>query len=391
MNAAVPLTCRTCGEPLSPADEKCRFGHVNPDYVRTLLRRVEPEAPAAGTSFEPVLRELAVELAAAHASGCKVIVNLGQSEAGKSWLIARMGVLRPGTRRATLYNERRRPQELLIQTGAHLPRTRPDEVHVWHLEPNEQLAGPTTQSGSWRVIDIAGELVSDQQLVNNVNSGRPLYDVVTMALAHAAAVVLVIDGEELTREDRAPATRPLAASLDEHNDGLLNELVRLMRFIGHHVARSGAPESLGELEELKAQMRANPRLDLGMQGQMLQVPVLLMISKADAVPRLVPGSDPLRFARERLPRTHARALQNIQVARWAAAAPFVGQSSVEDEPGAAVSAREKLDLRRVSYGVGQALAWLDAELARAPFERRLSTQQALEPAQRWLPWLRATR
>jgi hypothetical protein len=387
MNVAVPLTCKTCGEQMSLEDEKCPFGHVNPDYVRSLLRRVEG-TPTAGVSFEAILRNLATELASARSSNCKVIVNVGLSEAGKSWLIARMGVTRAGTHRATLYSEKQSPQEPVLQTGARLPRTSRDEIYVWHLEPAAQGERRATRSGAWRIIDIAGELVSDLDFVNNIVSGRPLYDLLTMTLAHACAVVLTIDGEALAREDAAPATAG-TATLDEQNERILNQLVRLLRFLHHPAAAGAPPADLAGLEELKARIRDNPRLDVGTVSAMLPVPVLLMVSKADALPDLAPGADPLRYARTRLPLTHTRAVQNIHVARWAAAAPFVGQSRAQEQGGApadGVPAREKLDFRRDSYGVRQALEWLDAELTGKRLDTGLTAHRALSRLARWSPF-----
>jgi hypothetical protein len=448
MNAALPITCSTCGERMLSTDERCPYGHVNPTRIGqpplasdapTIAFPPRPKvvtmpapareagaagaaardagpapgagrdagggtafgggfgsaAPAAGASFDSILRGLAVELASARASGCKVIVNVGQSGAGKSWLIARMGASRPGTRRATLYSEKRPPEEQVIQTGERLARTLADEIYVWHLEPKDPGTGRATRSGSWRIIDIAGELVSNPQFVNSITSGRPLYDLLTMTLAHASAVVLVIDGEDLSREDRAGA-RGHSAPVDEQNAGMLNELVRLLAFLQHHTP--GAPPlDLEQLEGLKAKIRDNPRLDLGAAGHMLSVPVLLLVSKADAVAGLAPGSDPLRYGSSRLPLTHAKALQTVRVARWAAAAPFVGQSSVADiAEGAgfaagAASAREQLDFQRPSYGVGQALDWLDEELMERRMDTGLTTRRALSPVLRWVPWARARR
>jgi hypothetical protein len=173
------------------------------------------------------------------------------------------------------------------------------------------------------------------------------------------------------------------------NERILNQLVRLMRFLSHHTQGEGPPPDLEQLEILKAKIRDNPRLDLGAAGEMLQVPVLLMVSKADALAALAPGADPLRYAQGRLRLTHRRALQNIRVARWAAAAPFVGQSQVAEESGyvgGGASAREKLDFRRKSYGVGQALDWLDAELSGRWVDGHMTARRAQSRVARWNPF-----
>lgn len=394
MNVAVPLTCKICGEPLSPLDEKCPYGHLNPDYdVRALLRSIEKPKPAAPARPEPALRAapaadvwfqpILEELASARASGCKVIANVGLSEAGKSWLIARMSMLRPGVHEATLYSERQQPAHRVFQTGDELPRTSPDEVYVWHLQPPDEGEPRAVRSGRWRIIDIAGELVSDPGFINRIVSGRPLYDLLTMTLAHASALVYVVDGEELAREDggeRAGA----GPTVDERNKNILNELVLLMRFLQHHAPAQGLT-SLEELEALKHKIRENRSLTLDNASTMLNVPALLMIAKVDALvelPPRPPGFCPLEYAERRLPSLHRKALENISVSRWAAAAPFVGQSRE--------SAPEILNFQRASYGVGEALEWLDTELT--PGRREAVTAlRALSRLARWSPFKRRHR
>lgn len=117
---------------------------------------------------------------------------------------------------------------------------------------------------------------------------------------------------------------------------------------------------------------------------MLSVPALLMISKVDALIRLPPHPQgppfcPLQYAQERLPRLHRKALENISVTRWAAAAPFAGQSGA--------SPRQILDFERKSFGVAEALEWLDSELL--PSRREpLTAQWALSRVGRWSPFTR---
>lgn len=395
MSAAAPITCQNCGGALTPADEQCHFcGQPNPENMRARLRSIEtlprpslvrqdttrPLGLAADVWFKPILQELA----SAQATGCKVIANVGLSEAGKSWLIARMSKLRPGTHRSTLYSERERPVGRVLQSGDHLKRTTPDEAFVWHLVPPEQYRGPCVRSGSWRIVDIAGELVSEPQFINNIVRGRPLYDLLTMTLAHASALVLVVDGEALKREEvrrQEPGTR----SVDEQNESILNDLVRLMRFLQHHTARGRVPTSLEQLAVLKEEIGANPTLDLGIaRPRMLAMPALLLITKADALVDLPPHESsvplcPLDLAERHLRLTHTRALQNFAMTRWAAAAPFVGQSAVASD-------KERLDFQRASYGVGQALEWLDSELRPRARRSTLTAQAALQRLGRWSPF-----
>jgi hypothetical protein len=395
MNVATPIQCK-CGAELKSSDEECAScGAVNPHFVRdvrTLVRRLE-STPSNDSSLQPgaaslesTLQGLARELANAKLNGCKVIANVGLSEAGKSWLIARMSRLRPGTRRSTLYSEGKRPHQRVLESGDILPRTSRDEVYVWHLEPSDECEGRAIASGSWRIIDIAGELVSDPEFINNIVSGRPLYDLLTMTLAHASALVLVIDGEELAREEQdGEQRRGGATSVDEQNEGILNELVRLMRFL-HHDSQGRPPADLEELRELKEKIRDNPTFE-GTPHTMLAVPALLLVSKADALGTLGPGSCPLEFAEGRLRRTHVKALQNISVWRWAAAAPFVGQSLLKEEGRFAggASAKQVLDFARQSFGVGQALEWLDSELGGLKRYTALTAQRALHRLERWNP------
>jgi hypothetical protein len=307
---------------------------------------------------------------------------VGLSEAGKSWLIARMSMLRPGVHQATLYSERQEPTHRVLQSGDELTRTPPDEVYVWHLQPTDQSEGGAVRSGTWRIIDIAGELVSDPEFNQKIVSGRPLYDLLTMTLAHASALVFVIDGEEIARENRGE--RGPGPAVDERNKNILNELVLLMRFLHHHTA-GVPPTSLEQLGELKQKIRDNRSLSLEKAHPLLPVPALLMISKVDALVPLppdpgAPGFCPLQYAEARLPALHRKALENIGVSRWAAAAPFVGQSST--------STREILDFARASYGVSEALAWLDSELLPGRRES-LTANRALSRTGRWYPrWQR---
>jgi hypothetical protein len=399
MSAAVPLTCKKCDGPLNPSDEKCpECKTENPSYVRTALRVVEATtaAPQTDSAFAEVLKELA----RARACGCKVIANVGLSDAGKSWLIARMGTLRLGTRRATLYSETAPPVTKILQSGEVLDRTHRDQSYVWHLEP--AAAGPDTRSGPWRIIDIAGELVSDLKFIENITSGRPLYDLLTMTLAHASAIVLVIDGGEIAREDseRAAGRPPLEKTVDERNAAILNELIRLTRFLHYWRALMPAPANLSELGALKEKIRENPNLDLDTVHPMLTVPTLLMVSKADALVRLAPGStaacaspgpDPLKFGRQRLPRTWAMALQNINVSRWGLAAPFVGQPRQTEEPELASPPQPDpskiINFERPSFGVGQALRWLDSELTTRSIDTGLTAQRAQNRLWRWWPYI----
>jgi hypothetical protein len=393
MSAAVPLACKNCDGPLSPSDESCPSCKApNPEFTRPALHVVE-----ASTKKETAFESMLAELARAKATGCKIIANVGMSAAGKSWLIARMSKLRLGTHRVTLCSENSPPVTRPLQTGDQLGRTSRTQAYVWHLETTDQCQD--TVSGNWRIIDIAGELVSDLRFIDNIAIGRPLYDLLIMTLAHVSALVLVIDGQEIAREDVDATAGPgiLKRTIDEQNAAIMNELVRLIRFLHYWKTQTQAPVDVSQLLALKEQIRSNPNLDLGTVHGALGVPTLLLISKADALVRLTensnavfaaPGPDPLQFVERRLPRTHVMALNNINILRCGFAAPFVvPERPRKDSVGSAViGPSDILDFERPSYGVRQALHWIDSELARPTTDTGLTAQRAMSRIRRWYPY-----
>jgi hypothetical protein len=414
-----PGYCVECGEPLVPDLRQCpKCRAPNPGFipfvVATRTRPVPvvevPPPPPQPTAFESVL----AEMAEAQASGCHVIANIGLTEAGKSWLIARMGKLGGGTYRASLYSSDGQVQHAHLMSSQLLPRTAVDQAYIWHLEP-----GPGNQrnrSGSWRIVDIAGELVADLGFIPKIVGGSGLHDLLLMTLAQARALVIVIDGLELARSWEADeaAAQPVEErriSLDERYAEIVNELVRLMRFMQEWQALNGPACTSEQLGELKRAISDNPQLqmrrdesgsnaDSGAGRAWLSLPTLFVISKADALVQLeptsqarfaAPGPDALHFAQQYFPATVERALHNIATFRWAFAAPFVGQPDLTANPRAGDRSL-RLDFERASFGVKQAMQWLDSELLNEHALRTkpgtLTVRDAVHDVRRWLPgWL----
>jgi hypothetical protein len=418
-----PGYCAECGEPLVPdlrQCPKCRAPNpgftpfvvaTRPRSIPILETTLPPPPPPQPTAFEAVL----AEMAEAQASGCHVIANIGLTEAGKSWLIARMGKLGGGTYRASLYSSDGQVQHAHLMSSQLLPRTAVDQAYIWHLEP-----GPGNQrnrSGSWRIVDIAGELVADLSFVPKIVGGSGLHDLLLMTLAQARALVIVIDGLELARSwdtDFEAAEQPLEErriSLDERYAEIVNELVRLLRFMQEWQNLNGAVCTSEQLVELKRAISDNPQLQVRRDElnpsagaetgrAWLSLPTLFVISKADALVRLdptsqarfaAPGPDALHFAEQYFPATLERALHNIATFRWAFAAPFVGQPDLTANPRAGDRSL-RLDFERASFGVKQAMQWLDSELLNKGVARTklgaLTVRDAVHDVRRWLPrWL----
>jgi hypothetical protein len=283
-----------------------------------------------------------------------------------------------------------------------LPRTAVDQAYIWHLEPGG--GNQRNRSGSWRIVDIAGELVADLGFIPKIIAGSGLHDLLLMTLAQAGAIVIVIDGRELARSLDAPPGEiaERRASLDERYAEIVNELVRLLRFIDDWKHSNGAAVSAEKLGELKRAISSNPQLQLRRDDAVpsdrqvpvrawLSLPTLFVISKADALVQLAaastarfaaPGPDALHFAQQYFPATLQRAVHNIATFRWAFAAPFVGQPELADQAGDDRSLR--LDFERASFGVRDAMHWLDRELLGAGADA-LTVRDAMHDVRRWLP------
>lgn len=388
-------------EAASPSLEEASpsFEETPPSFESPLPPRFA-DPPAEPAAFESVL----AEMAQAQASGCHVIANIGLTEAGKSWLIARMGKLSGGTYRASLYSSDGQVQHAHLMSSQLLPRTAVDQAYIWHLEP-----GPGNQrnrSGSWRIVDIAGELVADLSFIPKIAAGSGLHDLLLMILAQARALVIVIDGLELARSLEAspepePPVEERRVSLDERYAEIVNELVRLLRFVDEWQRVHGAACTNEQLVELKRAISDNPQLQVSREAAApgrawLSIPTLFVISKADALVRLEPtsqarfappGPDALHFAEQYFPATLERALHNIATFRWAFAAPFVGQPDLTANPRAGDRSL-RLDFERASFGVKQAMQWLDSELLDEHDEQPLTVRDAVHDVRRWLPrWL----
>jgi hypothetical protein len=433
MNASrQPGVCRECGRAVIPSDKQCPSCHTpNPDHVfdpdagaivpapvHPPEVRIVPASPAPSPSpaAEPApsaaptfqrsavdlsFDDLLVRLARDEQDGCKVIANIGFSESGKTWLVARMGKQRGGLMNTWLYSMRKPSEQKIIRTGDQLARTPLHESYVWHLGATKRLLA--ARSGNWRVIDIAGEQVSDLHFAMKLAQGSRIHDVLLMTIAHASALVLVIDGRPIAQrlgEFSSPAEAARAChAVDEVNELILNELLRLVRFVYAWCNEHGKPGKPEDLAGLREAIRLNPEMSLGTVGEPLDLPTQLLISKADSLVTLptgrpglfpAPGPDAARFAATFLPNTYRVALNNLAVFRWGFAAPFVGQPS--KVAGAVPDLSEVIDFSRRSFGVDTILAWLDAELSTPRAGNGLMAQQALSRFRRWLPllpWRRA--
>jgi hypothetical protein len=379
---------------------KCRA--LNPSFTPLVVSRAKEAATLdlepTPIAFDSVLNEMAQ----AQSTGCHVIANIGLTEAGKSWLIARMGKLSGGTYRASLYSSDGQVKHAHLMTSQLLPRTAVDQAYIWHLEPGG--GSQRNRSGSWRIVDIAGELVADLGFIPKIAASSGLHDLLLMTLAQASALVIVIDGRELARsfEDASSEIEERRASLDERYSEIVNELVRLLRFVDDWKRINGAACSSDQLGELKRAIKDNPQLQIRRDQPAaaatasraeLSLPTLFVISKADALVRLdqastarfaAPGPDAVHFAEQYFPATLQRAVHNFATFRWAFAAPFVGQPELAgDQDGGDRSLR--LDFERASFGVRQAMHWLDCELLGSATSDALTVRDALHDWRRWLP------
>jgi hypothetical protein len=394
-----PGYCGECGEPLVPDLRQCpKCRALNPGFTPFVVGRAQ-EAPAAVVPTPAAFDAVLAEMAQAQSTGCHVIANIGLTEAGKSWLIARMGKLSGGTYRASLYSSDGQAKHAHLMTSQLLPRTAVDQAYIWHLEPGG--GEERNRSGSWRIVDIAGELVADLSFIPKIIAGSGLHDLLLMTLAQAGALVIVIDGRELAHSFAAgpDAIEERRASLDERYSEIVNELVRLRRFIDVWKSSNGAACSSEQLGELKRAISANPQLQIQRDAPTaapqpwLSLPTLFVISKADALIQLdpaatsryaAPGPDALHFAEQYFPATLQRAVHTMATFRWAFAAPFVGQPELAGSD-AAGDRSLRLDFDRASFGVRQAMQWLDAELLGKPKTDGFTVRDALHDWRRWLP------
>jgi hypothetical protein len=417
MNAS--LRCPNCDEAVTPAQEKCeQCDFDNPHYQEEEDEDAEPEAPVGEdpAKSQEAFALLIERLADPHAADTHVIANIGLSEAGKSWLIARMGDLRDGDCQGAFYTGlgstgtrwlpsgkrvvRHSGEIFQLCNGDVLPRTSHNETYVWNLVPKATVKG--TRSGKWRVVDIPGELIR-RDMIQRIAEGTVFYDLILMTLAYTSALVLVIDGREIAHPTPSLAEEDDSAetgTLDQRNALMVQNLTRLIRFIEHWKKEHRQPRELKDLASLKEAIRDNPSLQLPGSAARLEMPTLLVMSKADELIRLSPeadagfeppGPDATRFAARALARTHKKARDNIATFRWAFVAPFVGQPRKGSEPRrhASYDPSEVINFDRPSYGVRQALLWLDDELSAGKRRDVLVADHALDRLNRWLPpWTR---
>jgi hypothetical protein len=234
-------------------------------------------------------------------------------------------------------------------------------------------------------LDAAGKLAPNNGFIAKICGESRLHELLTMTLIHASALVVVLDGEKIADENQSGANpHACDVSVDEQNKTMLNELIRLMRFLQNHRDTIQAPTDVDPMPALRKRIRDTPNLDLGVDNKPLTIPTLLLISKADSLLQLVgksppPGIDPTRFAQQRLRQTYEMAMQNIRTLRWGFAAPFVEEGGKPPDP-------EVLNFKRPSFGVRQSLQWLDGELAGQRLDRSLTAQQAMRRVLRWWPF-----
>jgi len=401
------MGCAECGFDPLPADQgKCpECGTPNPNYRPNYRPNSQPSlqsSPAAAAATAAVatvkphvttghtvsLRdtvqgtagafgEVGRMLDRARLGGWRIIANLGLSGAGKSFLIARMASLREApSNHGYLYKADGGMEHYQLKGHKYtLPRTRIDETLLWHLPG-------TGKRPDWLVVDIAGELVNRSNFVDRALQGDSVHNLVLMTLAQADALKITLDGKILARE-LAPDS---PGSLDKEYAAITNELARIVPWLRHFKSRNKTVSTEDTLAGLRAAY-AEDRICANNGGRrQVDLPVLLLITKADHFHKPSPDSDAgrdldaLKLARRHLPLTYHQARKSLSVHRWQLCAPFLDQPAMS-----ASEDSEHIDMRLPSYGVRSAVDWLERELAHPGRPLRETIEEAQRPVARWVP------
>ncbi len=404
-------TCESCGAQL-PA----LLSYEEPPQQSASAGESKESANARHEADDGHLQPFLQELERARQQGTKIVVNIGFSGAGKSWLSARMGAdLTDGASVTCLYSNDVAPQRAKLKSGMRLPQTLEQQVRVWYLDERPQTSGML-------IIDLAGELAKQlEQDSAEVAGALGLKQLLQVALAYADALIIVIDGYRVAAAPPQNAGQKEAPA-DEMLRSLIEETVRVLLFVRSVFADTRFPNTAQEVSEtLRSFALLNPSLQ-GRPGQRSTIPTCFAITKADLLPPPEaavrsnadrntadqhtadqPGGDPAQvlrsadatyFALRYLPKTHEKARKNIVRFRFAMVAPFAGKAPPKDNSD---RDSELIDFELQSYGVRELFDWLQAELR--PLYRRnelpllqrlrhalptLSTEKALSLA--WVPY-----
>ena len=113
------LTCESCGAQL-PA----LLSYEEPPQQSAGAGESKESANAWHEADNGYLQPFLQELERARRQGTKIVVNIGFSGAGKSWLSARMGAdLTDGASVTCLYSNDVAPQRAKLKSGMRLPQT----------------------------------------------------------------------------------------------------------------------------------------------------------------------------------------------------------------------------------------------------------------------------
>jgi hypothetical protein len=288
-----------------------------------------------------------------------------------------------------------------------MPRTSSDETFLWKLRSSDP------KDPDWLVVDIAGEQVSNPQFAFEALRGNPVSNLILMALAHADALKITIDGKKLLAELNPDPGRPVlpGQSVDSQYASIINQLGGLIpRLRAWKKSNRMDMSSEDMLNELRRSYADGFGLERNGGDRKISLPVLLLITKADLLFSLEDDKavdmDALKYAAKHLQLTVEQARRSLSLHRWQFCAPFYKQPELEQQMEApqaatvpwdgkpmteeerqaeALKRTQLIDLKLPSYGVQAALEWLEAETGN-PRPLRLPTEQAEDPIKRWSPW-----
>lgn len=391
--------CKACEATFPPAGVAVPGDEQNPPDDDVGATEQATASASAARQFEaessPLfsnenLKPLFALLHRARRAGTKVVVNIGYSGAGKSWLSARMGGdLRGAIAKTTLFSSDAPPDDTNVFSPDRLPHSSVHQVRVWKLP----AAG---KHPAMLLLDLAGELTRNIERGHGaLASASGMHELFKIAVTYADALVFVLDGASLVHASTAthsstskPASDEFAEpnsdspsgtesattqnpasdikssgtpepALDERCRGVLNAIVshRL-----HRAALAGQPP--GEMAKKKP-FSADEKLG---------IPVYFAISRADTIPvdvvgplpdgseRWIPKHDPTSLGEQYFPKTFECAELRVARFRWGLTAAFFGQAGKSSDGKDDTS--ERIAFERPSYGVKEVFDWLHQEFVR---------------------------
>lgn len=388
------LTCESCGTQL-PA----LLPYEESQQQSSGAGKTKESANVKHEVDNGYLQPFLLELERARKQGTKIVVNIGFSGAGKSWLSARMGAdLTDGTSVTCIYSSDVAPQRAKLKSGMPLPQTLEQQVRVWYLDERPQTSGML-------IIDLAGELAKQLERDSSEVAGAlGPKQLLKVALAYADAIIIVIDGYRVTAAPPQNVEQKDAPA-DEMLRSLIEETVRMLLFVRSVFADRRFPDTAQEVSETVSSFSLlNPSLH-GKPGERSTIPTYFAITKADLLPppetavrsnadrdtadqhtadqaggapaQVLCSADATYFALRYLPKTHEKARKNIVRFRFAMVAPFAGKEPPKDNSD---RDSELVDFELHSYGVRELFDWLQAELRPAKRRNELPLRQRLRHA-----------